>query len=354
MSDARGEWAFLGRTLLHVSRFPPAADGIARYAGQLDELLRTDRDVATLGIPLGGGDRVRALWGGVRPLRIVLHARGRDEVLVQYHPHYYVRGRWGNRVLSYAALGAVARLRRSAWVVHELDEPRRSPLGRRGRAQFAVEEAVRRWFWRGARTLVFHSEADRARFAERFPGRREEHLVSHHAFFVPAAHDSRAGARAALGLPADRTILLLIGFLSPHKGYERAIEAFRRAALPAAELHVVGTPIRPMPDVAAHVEELHRLAGEIDALHVHERYVDDAEFDRWILAADAVLTPYLEAASSGVMARARLLGTRVVTSAAGGLAEQIAPGDIAFTTDDELLAALRAVAQERSNQNAQP
>ena len=340
--DPRAEWAFLGRRVLVVSRFPPAADGIARYAAQLNRLLAEDRELLALGIPQGGGDRVRALWGGLRPLRIALHARGFDDVLVQYHPHYFVRGAWPSRVASYAALALVARACPTTWVVHEFDEPRAREIGRRGRIQFAAEEALRCALWRRAGALVFHSEADRRRFAARFPGRRAERVVSHGAFFVPETDDTREQARAALGLGGDRAVLLMIGFLSPHKGYDRAIAAFADAAGPRAELHVVGTPIRPMPDVHAHVEQLRRLVAATPGVHLHERFVGDEEFDRWIRAADAVITPYREAASSGVMARARMLGTPVITSAAGGLAEQVAPGDVAFTTQAELAAAIRA------------
>lgn len=343
MSDPRAEWGFLGRRLLVVSRFPPAQDGIARYAGQLDLVLREGRELVELGIPFGGGDRVRALWGGMRPLRIILHAGRAREVLVHYHPHYFIRGRWGNRLLSYAALAIVARTLRTAWIVHEPDDPRPDEIGRRGRLQFAVEERLRRAFWAGADALVFHSETERAAFTRRFPGRRAERVHAHGAFFVPETRESRGEARAALGVAADRKLVLLIGFLSPHKGYERAIAAFSEANLDDADLHIVGSPIRPTPEVERHVAELREHAARTPRLFLHERFVSDEDFDRWVRAADVLLTPYHSAASSGVMARAQMLGTPVITSAAGGLAEQAGPADRAFGTQAELVAALRQV-----------
>jgi glycosyltransferase involved in cell wall biosynthesis len=343
----RDEWAFVGRRVVVVSRFPPARDGIARYAGQLNDVLSTGRELLRLGVPFGGGDRTRALWGGLRPLRIVVHARGFDEVLVHYHPHYFVRGAFLNRLMSYVALAVVARLRRTTWIVHEPDDVLPVEVGRRGLAQFAIEERVRRALWAGADTLVFHSEWEQRRFDQRFPpGRkdRRELVVTHGSFFTAEATLARPEARRRLNLPADGVVLLCIGFISPHKEYERVIDALDVAAREEVELHIVGTPIRPMPDVERHVEELRRLAAERPRVHLHEQFVSDEDFDCWVRAADAVLTPYRESSSSGVMARAQLLGTTVITSAAGGMAEQAGPADLSFATQEELVEAIRTVA----------
>jgi glycosyltransferase involved in cell wall biosynthesis len=81
---------------------------------------------------------------------------------------------------------------------------------------------------------------------------------------------------------------------------------------------------------------------------MEERFLDDDELDLWIQAADAVLAPYRSAASSSVVARARLLGTRVVATAVGGLPEQLGSGDILVATDDELTKALSDLASASS------
>lgn len=340
-------WSFLGTRVLSVSRHLPAEDGIANYADQLVNILRPERHVTRLGIPFGGGDETAVLWGWFRPLRLLVRGRGYDDVLVQWHPHYYVRGGWASRVAGYLSLGVVARALPASWVVHEVDDERAEALGRRGRAMFAVEEAARRWQWRGAGRLVFHSDWERRRFGQRFPaGRaRDERVVPHGDFFTTPVTADRAGARRRLGLASDRTLFLCIGTLSPHKGVDRVIAALGRADLADAELHVVGRPIRPMPDVTEHAELLRRLAAENPAVSLHEAYVDDEEFDLWIRAADAVITAYASAASSGVVARAHLLGTTLITSGAGGIAEQAQSGDLVFGDEEGLLDALRSVAR---------
>lgn len=288
-----------------------------------------------------------ALWGGLRPLRLLPRARGYDDLLVQYHPHYYVRGGWVSRTAGFLALGFVARALPATWVIHEVDDERAQEIGRRGKAQFWIEESLRRWLWSGAKRVVFHSTWERERFRERFPSRSpDDRIVAHGAFFQSALEASREEARARLGLLADGVVLLCIGTLSPHKGVDRVIEAVRRVALPGVELQVVGRPIRPMPDVLEHVEALRRLAAETPAVHLHERYVTDEEFDLWIGAADAVVIAYRSAASSGVVERAHLLGTTLITSGEGGIAEQMHDDDLRFDDDDGLVAAIRRVARE--------
>lgn len=347
--DPQAEWSFLCQRVLVVSPYPPREDGIARYAAQLVEALGDHRRLEVLGMPGGGGHRVAALQGGLRPLRIARYARGFDEVLIQYHPHYFARpGRARDRFTAALALGLIARLKRTTVVVHEPDEQRPSELGRRGRAQWAIEEILRRAFWRCPAGLVFHSEFERRRHTERFPpGRhRVDRVVSPGSFYrshLPS--ETQADARRRLGLGADRVVLVMLGFLSatnPDKGYDRAVAAVKAAA-ERVELHVVGSPIRAGPDVEELLGWLRREAAESARIHLHERFVDDEEFDRWLRAADAVLAPYRTASSSGVVERAHLLGTRLIVSDAGGLAEQARPGDVVVRSDEDLMEAVRRV-----------
>lgn len=339
---SESEWAFLGDRVLHVSRHVPAQDGIARYAEQLEAALDGKHSFTRLGVP-GGGGRVVTLWGWLRPLRLLRHGRGFDDVLVEYHPSYFGIGPWASRLMSYAALAVVARARPVTWIVHEADDELPEEIGRRGRIEFAVEERVRRVFWRGALRLVFHSRWERDRFAARFPAhRREERVVTHGSFFSSAVGSvDRAEARRRLDLPPDTVLLLSVGFLSPRKGVDQVIRAVGEAATEGIELHVVGSPIAPYPHVLSHVEELRSLAAKTPGVHMNETYLDDEHFDLWIRAADAVVATYQSAASSGVVARAHLLGTKVITSAAGGLPEQAAEGDISCDSRAELVDLLR-------------
>jgi glycosyltransferase involved in cell wall biosynthesis len=95
--------------------------------------------------------------------------------------------------------------------------------------------------------------------------------------------------------------------------------------------------------VDRYAAELRDLVARTAGVELHERYVSDEEFDLWIRAADAVVVAYRTAASSGVVERAHLLGTTVITSGAGGISEQERPGDLHFDTDAELVDVIRAL-----------
>jgi glycosyltransferase involved in cell wall biosynthesis len=347
---AEHHWDFLGRRVLVVSPFPPRPDGIGTYAVQLVRALSEGREITRLGLPGSDADASRRLYGGPRPLWILAHARGVDDVLVMYHPHYYVQRRLAGRLAGYAALFALTRLKSTTFVVHEQDDPRPDPVGRPGRLSFWLEERLRRRLWARRVTLVFHTEWEQRRFAERFPGRgRTERLAGHGDFFTTPVDATPSEARAELGIAKDRMILLCIGFFSPEKpdkGYDAAIRAFGEAAVDGVELHVVGSAIaRPVEAVRRYVEELRSLAAETPNVHLHEGFVSDEEFDLWLRATDVVVIPYREASSSGVLARAHLLGARVICRRVGGLANQLRDGDIGFDTDEDLVLAIRRLAE---------
>lgn len=330
-------WTDLSGRVVMVARYA-SNDGIGRYATQLAAAYGRGRTFVRVGILEGPGDYGRPLHRGPRALWLLRDARRHDDVVVHYHPHYYVRGGRASRIAAQVSWALLSGMRRVTRVAHETDPSARSRL----------EEAAARWAWRTAARVIFHSEWERQRHLSRFGSGRGQELVvvEHGDFFMSGATGlSQVAARRALGLQADRTIVLIIGYLSPShpdKGYDRAIEAVSAAAQPGLELHIVGSPIREDAEVEALLAELRRATAD-PHVWLHEAFVDDDTFDVWVRAADAVLTPYRTASSSGVLARARLLGARIITSDVGGLAEQAGPEDIVFSDDAGLLEAIRSL-----------
>jgi glycosyltransferase involved in cell wall biosynthesis len=313
-------------------------DGIGRYAEQMIGALGNGRAFVRIGVIDGPGDYHRAFDRGPRALWLLRDARRPDDIVVHYHPHYY-----GGGTPTQVSWGILSLLRRVTFVIHELDTARRG-----------VAAVAQRWGWRRVPRVVFTSDWQRDEHVARFGrGRGQELLVmSLRDFYSTSVELTREDARRHLGLPTDRAILLMIGFISasmPDKGYDRAIDAFRRAAAEGAELHIVGSPIRDDAEVHALLDRLRQAAAEIPGIVLHEGFVDHDGFDLWLRAADWVLTPYRQSSSSGVIARAHLLGARVITSDVGGLPAQAGPGDIVVRDDAELLAAIRAAVQRSSS-----
>src|SRR5690606_20462877 len=117
-------------------------------------------------------------------------------------------------------------------------------------------------------------------------------LIAHGADFRPHTQMTRETARASLGIPADDFVFLAIGFIQPSKGFDRAVEAFDGLAVAGARLDVVGSVRTDDPDIVRHARDLADLADGVDGATLHQGYVSDELFDRWIVAADVVVLPY--------------------------------------------------------------
>jgi glycosyltransferase involved in cell wall biosynthesis len=172
-------------------------------------------------------------------------------------------------------------------------------------------------------------------------------VSEHSRSFRPQVRAAKAEARTALGvdLATATHLFLCIGFIGPHKGFDRAVEAYRR--LPGdlrrtAALYVVGAPLEPSPVVDAHVALLRQIASDLPGVTLVLETVSDLEFDLWLQAADTVILPYREISSSGVSARASLFGTPAIVTAVGALPEQAGPSDVVVSGDEEIRDAMAA------------
>jgi len=203
--------------------------------------------------------------------------------------------------------------------------------------------------WALADEVTVHTEGERRDFADAFGVSPERiRVVSQGQYMLRRTDTDRVAARAALGLPAEPVVLLAIGFLQPHKGFDRAIRAFAAAGAAGGQLYVVGSLWREDPVSCKELEELCALARVTPGVEVREGYLSDEDFDRWIVASDAVVLPYRSGASSNVMERGLLYDRPVIMSRVGGMAEQgsARPGVTLVGDDDALFDAVRRLLGE--------
>jgi glycosyltransferase involved in cell wall biosynthesis len=324
--------------LLVVSTWPPMPCGIGKYAEQQVAALRRERHlVDTLSPPEGDGDFQEVLHGGLRPLRLLKYLWAYDQVWLHYTQHFFFDpARWFDRLLTSFAFLMLMLLagRRFTIIVHETDCPidRPEPSGPRRRLD--------RWWWRLTGRLVFHSVRERDAFCAFYrlsPERRSLEIWPHERFFERRCALDRADARRRLGIHADVTLLVCLGFIQPHKGFDRVIEALRRVPdAPRLCLKIVGSVRLPWDRAHAYARELHELAERDPRVEVIETWLSDEMFDVWIVAADYVVLPYRQIWSSGVAARARLYGRPLLAADIGALGEQLTPGSLLFKSDEEL------------------
>ncbi len=329
--------------VLIVSSYPPMQCGIGAYAEQQAASLRRDGHVVNVySPPEGDGDFRGSLLGGMRVLRLAKVLWAYDQAQLHFTPSFFYRdGSKLNRLLTslgFVLLVLVCR-RKVHFVIHETEylvsEPLRGASARRW---------IDRWTWRLSAGITFHSTRERDSFAAYYgftPDHPRFEIKPHDRDFIPYCSLTREEARRLLRIDADKKLFLCIGFVQPHKGYDRVARAMERVEAPEAMLRIVGSVRIPWQPALDYAQLLHRLVGQDPRLGFVETFPTNELFDTWIVAADYIVVPYLMIWSSGVAARAKLYNRPLIVSDSGGLREQMTEGSYCFSNDDELVEILK-------------
>jgi glycosyltransferase involved in cell wall biosynthesis len=355
----------MSERILVVSPYPPERDGLGAYAvQQVRALRRAGNHVEVCSPRPSAAHHHLSLVGpeGARSLAKLMV--GFDRAIVHFHPDifYAVPSTPTSRISTGLALAKAFRSGPPVEIrLHEVDHrwasateqvEASSRSGKVAELVFAAAARATRSVFRAAAVVSVHDEGHRRLMVDAFGVAPERvRIVDHGADFAAHTTVDRDAARARLGLPADQHVFLCIGFVQPHKGFDRAAAAFRNLADhdlhgASASLHIVGSVRVDDPAAAEHQRELEALEAQIPGVHLHLGYVSDEAFDRWIVAADTIVLPYRHIWSSGVAERARLHGRPVIATRVGGLADQLAelPGSVLVEDNAGLAAAMLAAA----------
>jgi glycosyltransferase involved in cell wall biosynthesis len=322
--------------ILVVSSYPPRHCGIGAYAHAHVELLRSQgHDVVVISPPDGEGD-VRVPFTNGREFD---EARDRgaefDRILVHFQPGLHYRPGASAAVskvrTSYALLSLVRRRPQVEILVHEAHRPTR----------WRPDHLLLRRAFARAR-LLFHTDVERRALERDYRIRARWDLVDHRDGIEARAPGTRFDARERLGIESSGPLFLCAGFLHPWKGFDRAVRAFAASDGPG-DLMIVGSVRDATTDNLAYAAGLRRLVERTPGVRLVERFQLDEDFDAWIVAADRLVLPYTRGWSSGLLARAQVLGTPAIVAAVGGLVEQAGPDDVVVETDEDLRAAIVAV-----------
>ena len=328
---------------LMVSTYPPTHCGIGAYGEQSVTQLRADGHVVDVVSPDGRGnvDFAWDLCGGFKLLQLFKLLPYYDRVILQYHSSFFYLSpherayRWDTlkTTLSFALL--FLRSRKMEVVAHEIPYIR----GKQG--------WLYKWKWKLAPKLVLHTQQEREQFEQHYHLKFKDSRIEfrkHDEVYQRFVTHTQSSARQQLGLHLDRPMFLCIGFIQPHKGFHRAVQAFVQADLRDADLYIVGSVRVAGSDTQKYLAELHRLAASHPNILLVEKFVSNEEFDTWIAASDWVVLPYSEIWSSAVLGRAKLLERPAIVAAVGGLLDQAGECDLFFSSDEELVSALQNAA----------
>lgn len=315
-----------------VSPWPPVRCGIADFASELLPALRGHVDLAPYApeearVALEGRPDVLLLHVGNDPLHAPTVELLRDRprrlpavvVLHDFCLHhlfaaaYLDRGREDDYARE---LGRAHGERGRLFARRSLAGPR-IPVWDLDPWAFPMSAAV----IRDATSLLVHSRLVRGAVLREVPGARVLEVPLH---VVPAPRTPRAEARAALGLPATRTIVATLGFVTPAKRLDRTLRAL--ALLPAERrpFLFVGGAVGDDDPLHAAVAEL-GLEGDVR----FGGYLDDADFWRAASAGDVALNlryPTM-GETSGAVCRIAGFGLPLVVSDVGWFREL--PGSFA-------------------------
>jgi glycosyltransferase involved in cell wall biosynthesis len=131
----------------------------------------------------------------------------------------------------------------------------------------------------------------------------------------------RAAARRRLGLTGD--VLLFMGFVRPYKGLHVLLQALAHLTCEREiTLVVAGEFWKGKEDCLTAIEQL----GLRDRVVLVDRYIPNEEVGWYFSAADLAVLPYLSGTGSGVCQLAFGMGTPVVASRVGSMADAVQDG----------------------------
>jgi glycosyltransferase involved in cell wall biosynthesis len=256
-----------------------------------------------------------------------LRRRGVKKLVIQWwHPYFA------------PAFGTIGRLARRAgievvFVCHNVEPHEGTPFDRLALA----------WAYGGADRFVVHAQAERSKL-ERYAGGRPVAVVAHPVYdlFAEGVLPDPAAARAELGLGAEEEVLLFFGLIRPYKGLEVLLRAMPAIlAKRPVKLVIAGECYGDDQPLHALIEQL----GIGGALKLDLKYVPNEAVASYMVAADAVVVPYLHATQSGIVQVAYAFGKPVITTRVGGIPEVVWEGETGLLVPPSDPAALAAAVE---------
>lgn len=182
-------------------------------------------------------------------------------------------------------------------------------------------------------TLHFHSAGSVAEVAKAFPIDPQKVRIARHGNYLGAYPDliSREVARDYLQISPDDDVILFNGQVRKYKGIDTLLQVFRRivAGRPSALLIIAGAAREdPLANLDHPLSELER-----SRIRYVDRFIDDAELQVYLRAADFAVYPYRNILTSGSLMLALTFGLPVVIPEVAMTREVLQHGNAGLTYD---------------------
>lgn len=329
--------------ILMVSTYPPEKCGIGTYAQQQVRYLRQHGAKVDVLAIKGNGKYRMELNTPEKILELKKFKNQYDRIIIQYHASFYYKtdGDFLDNTKTHRAFTEVLKDNPKIEVVcHEIKYPIDRQNSGMKKQKDAIENRIKREKWMATSSVVFHSQIEKDIFCQKLeisPEEKNIRIVPANYYYVKNRDIPQAQARAELGIPMDKQVFLCIGFIQPHKAFDRVAQAFTQLQNgKGKQLYMVGSLRLVYDETSSYLNLLERYADENDNISLKSQFVSDEIFDTWLIACDVVVVPYKEIWTSGVLGRAKLFQKRCIVRDVGGLREQISEADIVFNEYEEL------------------
>ncbi|MBW2062054.1 MAG: glycosyltransferase [Deltaproteobacteria bacterium] len=141
-------------------------------------------------------------------------------------------------------------------------------------------------------------------------------------------------AKKRLGLPTDKKVVLMIGYIRPSKNFELVVDIFPEILekFPNAIL-VIGGKIRGTENIDYRNMLFNKIAQspQTDQIYLIRGQLPQHIFDTIISSADVVVLPYKIASQSGILAHCLAFGKPIVTSSSEAMRQILDESEAGLT-----------------------
>ena len=197
-------------------------------------------------------------------------------------------------------------------------------------AKVPISEYLFRWgLSRLSDDIIVMSRYSQQEVSSDYMRRERIHIIPHGNFMDSCPNTmSREEARAILGIPDHRQVLLNFGLMRRYKGIDNLLHAFSRIEDPDVSLVLAGKCSDPT------LKELILQAAQADDRIIpHVEFIPDKNIQIYMNAWDWVVAPVKKILNSGSVLLALSFGRPVIAPRQGGLPEIIEDGKSGFLYD---------------------
>lgn len=329
--------------ILMVSTYPPEKCGIGKYAQQQVEYLRNSKSSVDV-LAIRGEGKYRMQFGNPETILKLQEYKDRyNKIILQYHASFYY-GDNSNFINTIQTHKAFKRLFKSndniEIICHEISYPLdRNNKGFR-KIRDCIEHIYKKNKWDSASSIVFHTKKERDIFCNKLNIKLDEkkhRIVAPNHYYVKNRDISMEQARNELNIPLDEIIFLCIGFIQPHKSFDKVADVFSKIDPQSKKKFYIVGSLRIEYDITInYLNKLKNYAENYSNIELRDEFVSDELFDTWLIASDVIVIPYSEIWTSGVLGRAKLFDKVCIAREVGGLEEQLSEKDYIFKNDEDL------------------